>query len=208
MSWTILSILLSLSVTNDSPKDTLTIQITNDVIVLNEDSTMISVSLVISNETENDWLFYGLNFSDVAHAFDTQEGYCDGTSGAGTTGFIFNENDDQVFAEISVSAPADIDYKPISLDMVQAKIEEGRKKYAHSKWVVKPRESRQIEKVYDLKSYELQKGVYRLFLVYHAGNNTINNVGGLKIITEDQEEHNAQLFQGCIKSNTVKLVVK
>lgn len=185
-----------------------TMRITNEVIVLDRDSSsMVSVSFIISNETEADWLLYGLNFRDVAHAFDFEEGYCNGDIGAGTTGFIFNENNEQVFAEISASPPDSIDYKPIDIGQVQKALDQAKSRYIESKLLIKSGESLRVEKVYNLKKYELEKGIYKLFLIYHAGEYTVENVG-LSNITSDENEYNAQLFQGCVKSNTVKLIVK
>ena len=185
-----------------------TMRITNEVIVLDRDSSnMVSASFIISNETEADWLLYGLNFRDVAHAFDFEEGYCNGDIGAGTTGFIFNENNEQVFAEISASPPDSIDYKPIDIDQVQKALDQAKSRYIESKLLIKSGESLRVEKVYNLKKYELEKGIYKLFLIYHAGEYTVENVG-LSNITSDENQYNAQLFQGCVKSNTVKLIVK
>lgn len=205
MYWTILSTLLGIWMLSDS---SVTMRITNEVIVLDRDSSsMVSVSFIISNETEADWLLYGLNFRDVAHAFDFEEGYCNGDIGAGTTGFIFNENNEQVFAEISASPPDSIDYKPIDIGQVQKALDQAKSRYIESKLLIKSGESLRVEKVYNLKKYELEKGIYKLFLIYHAGEYTVENVG-LSNITSDENEYNAQLFQGCVKSNTVKLIVK
>ncbi|MDH5610651.1 MAG: hypothetical protein OEY56_14325, partial [Cyclobacteriaceae bacterium] len=171
MYWTILSTLLGIWMLSDS---SVTMRITNEVIVLDRDSSnMVSASFIISNETEADWLLYGLNFRDVAHAFDFEEGYCNGDIGAGTTGFIFNENNEQVFAEISASPPDSIDYKPIDIDQVQKALDQAKSRYIESKLLIKSGESLRVEKVYNLKKYELEKGIYKLFLIYHAGEYTV-----------------------------------
>jgi hypothetical protein len=72
--------------------------------------------------------------------------------------------------------------------------------------VLRAQEQVQLATSVDLTDFKLQRGIYSLQVIYYSGKKR-------SIITEDQVKqdlvkHKAKLFQGCLISNPVKLIVK
>jgi hypothetical protein len=59
-----------------------------------------------------------------------------------------------------------------------------------------------------LYKFTLRRGVYYLHVVYYAGKGVAGGIVGQARIDEDQDRYNAKLFQGCVASNKVKLVIQ
>ncbi len=78
--------------------------------------------------------------------------------------------------------------------------------YDKSYITIKGRETLQITIPIKLRQGFLKKGIYSLFMVYYSGVNIPNVINKEKILA-DMKKHKAVVYQGYIKSNTVKFKV-
>ena len=189
-------------------QDSLLLKIENqENLVINDSVKRVKISLTISNATNDNLLLFGSNYNEIAHAFRLESDYCSRNIGAGITGFIFDNDGNQMFSEFSVSPDNDTDYVPVSSEDLDRAINDANSKLVNGKTIVESDNTIQVDKIYDLKNYDLESGQYKIHFIYHVGYRIRDQIDSIKISRIENEFH-VRLFQGCIKSNSINLIVE
>ncbi|NBW39171.1 MAG: hypothetical protein EBR30_29965 [Cytophagia bacterium] len=179
------------------------LSITQDTISIAKDTPVVTLSLNCSNVSGKSFILYEFNGSILMPPYE-QDNFCIKEVAAGLALFIYKESGKQKFPETYISDS--IDYTPMPRERVEFLLRESRVEFAKGTCVFKPSDRRDFKKEIDLTSYQLERGTYYLQLVYFSGEYITNYVDPDQI-AKDKRTHNANVYQGCIKSNQVKLTV-
>lgn len=195
--------LFFLAIFNRSPVDSLSSRLDVDTVFVDVDSQQIVISGTLKNNTNKNFLTYGLDI--FGGGSDTDEYYCDGEGSASQFVFIYDDSGAQKY--ITISSEKGIYDDPVTSEDINAGLSKSRDNMIDSNQVIYPGDSINFVGELDLSSFNLKPGIYDIYVIYSSGK-FLYDFLGVEIINTHQKKLNAQLFQGCIKSNTVKLVVK
>ncbi len=177
------------------------------------DSLVLHFSVEVTNRTDMHHLLYG--FKDLLvplwEVDCSEEKFT-----AGTNVFILDEKGQPQEGKILISlgdpCGGPVDSTEIADRMSNYSLE---KPNADSSRVLLTAGSKKViyvsfEAMYDSPNsdtyYELEPGKYQLYLLYRSGNYLPNIVPREKI-EADMHKYKAQVFQGCVKSNIVSLIL-
>jgi hypothetical protein len=165
----------------------------------------LSVFIGCKNKGESNLILYGLT-SFIMQSMVTEERLCDieKADGAGIGLMIFNHKHERQYPVEKYDGVGDVPKTPEELAELLA---EGRNKYLEGTRVVKAEGEISIERILNLKDFQLGRGTYQLRLIYFTGEGVWSNRIGADRIREDMESFNAKLFQGCAVSNFVEFTV-
>lgn len=183
--------------------DSLTLTISEGIICTSANNPGINFSISLENRFFQDYLAY--NVGIFSEGSDIDSYYCDGKGSAGNYIFLYDSNGKQQYTSISLGKS--IYDNPVTIEDVETIYDENKKLLIDTRIVIKSQSSFEMTKYFNLKRFDLKPGIYDLYVIYASGK-FLYDFLGVDIINTHQQEFNAQLFQGCIKSNTVKLVVK
>jgi len=187
---------------SDNPCFELKIQ--NDIIRVNESSLDIIVTFSGFNCSNESMILYNLN-SQILMPFIEEKEYCKEDVAAGMTFYISNEAGEFIFPEVPL-IPDSIDYKPMPKEKLETLLAQSKIEFAKNTRVFKPHEKIDFKQKIRLQEYQLEKGVYYLHLLYFSGPYITNYVDADQI-AKDKRSYTANVYQGCIKSNEVRLIV-
>lgn len=185
----------------DQGVDNMNLEIIKSEFIISQDDPLLKFDVRIKGDTTCNYLLYAFN-SVLEESVLEEKDYCGGDVTAGNVVFITDTNYNRVYARISMMG-----YKPVTLDTMEVVFQKERQRFREGKILLEQGVNQTYSWSFDLEKFELEKGEYLLFVMYYQGNN-LTNIVPLGMIQEDQEKYNALVFQGCIKSNTVKLIVK
>jgi hypothetical protein len=201
----LLKVLISaITLLNDSYSDSINFHLLDEEIHVKPGGTIISFDLKVKSCSENNYLLYGFN-DDVESAWREEFDYCKKSIVAGLVVFVYDQKMEGVYAVVYISE--DIRYKPITDEQVQQVIAEEKVRFRNSFQIIKPREPVVFGKKVDLRDFRLVPGTYYMKLLYYEGDNIINLVTEEQM-AEDRKKYKAEIFEGCIGSNLIKLIVE
>lgn len=154
--------------------------------------------LSIENKTDSSFILY--NFMLFRNGRKDETFFTNNSIGAGPDLFPKDKNNRwfglELDSKLDRRMKYDLPFTRASIDSI----------YDKSYITIKGRETLQIKVPIKLRQGFLKKGVYSLFIVYYSGVNIPNIIDEEKILA-DMKKHNAIVYQGYIKSNTVKFKV-
>ncbi|MBI3218581.1 MAG: hypothetical protein HYZ44_03645 [Bacteroidetes bacterium] len=180
-------------------------KIQNENIYLNKDSREIVLNFSASNCSSKSLILYNIN-SVVLPPIIHEDEFCKEDVAAGLALYIYNESNEAIFPEMPI-IPDSIDYKPMSKDNLESKLANSRIEFVRSTKIIKPKQKIDFSKTIKLHSYGLEKGTYYIRLIYFSGK-YITNYVDQKYIAQNKTKYEANVFQGCAKSNKIKLIIE
>ena len=168
----------------------------------NSNGKSFSLSFVISNESEDNLLLYGLrNGGPFPAGFPLSQTCSIKNVGTGIAFAIYKTDGKQITPTSRI-----IDYegqRPVTSKVLDSALQKMHKDFVKSKIELKSKEERLFTKEIPLSDYKLQKGKYYFQMVYYTGDNTARNLK-LKQVSENTE---GKLFQGCTISDRIDLII-
>lgn len=98
-------------------------------------------------------------------------------------------------------------YKPFPLDSLKNSFIRSGERIENKKILINVSDTIGFVLSANIKIGELEKGSYSAYLLYYCGKNIFNLFSEEKV-RSDQQSNNAILFQGYIKSNIIKIIIK
>jgi hypothetical protein len=183
--------------------DTLNIEFVRDVIHVKSSERTFDFDVKINNVSNKSFLLYNLR-TEPDQAFIDESFYCNKEIAARPSIIVFDEQMKPIYAHPKI--PKDINYKPITDPMLKKLIETEKTKFRTALQVVPAGSSAIVSITGNLNELHLESGKYFIKLIYASGSNNLNMVSR-DHVDEDQKKYKATMFQGCVKSDTVKLIV-
>lgn len=183
--------------------DSIYLIIKQDTLIVDKSSPEICFSIKAKNKSRDRYLMY--SFNKLSEALDSESFYCDGDISAGNSIFLYDSNGKQQY--ITISFNKGIYDEPVAEEDLRRSHERTKQQMVNDLIVLQPDSTTHHNQSFNLEKFKLSPGEYDLYLIYYSGD-LLFDMLGRSAIDEAQKKHNAQLFQGCIKSNAVKLIVK
>lgn len=185
----------------DRGTDNVNLEIIKSEFIISQDDPLLEFDVRINGDTISNYLLYAFN-TVLEESVLEEKDYCGGDVTAGNVVFITDTSYNRIYARISMMG-----YKPVTLDTLEVVFQKEQQRFKEGKILLEQGMNQTSNWRFNLENFELEKGEYLLFVMYYQGSN-LRNIVTPTMIQEDQEKHNASVFQGCIKSNVVKLIVK
>lgn len=195
---TILSLAMGLQT-----EDSIRLTIKQDTLVVDKSSPQISFSMTVENKFKDKFLMY--SFKKLSEALDGDSFYCDGDISSGNSVFLYDSKGKQQY--ITISFNKGIYDEPVTEEDLRRNHERIKQQVVKDLIVLQPDSTTQYDQTFNLENFKLSLGEYDLYLIYYSGN-LLFDMLGRSVIEEAQKRYSAQVFKGCIKSNTVKIIVE
>lgn len=181
----------------------LDLRIHNDVLKIDKINSDVILEFGILNCSNENIIAYGINGQITRMIIEND--FCHEDVAAGLTFYLYNEAGEAFFPEVPL-IPDSIDYKPMPKEKLQALMEQSKVEFVKNTRVFSPQRRIEFKQKIRLQDCQLEKGVYYLQVLYFSGN-YITNYVTVEQIDKDKRVHKASVYQGCLKSNKVKLIV-
>jgi hypothetical protein len=166
-------------------------------------TTCADINFRIENSSDENYMLY--NFKRFFQFGELEDSvYCDGFRVAGKCIFVYAESNKQLLSASFL--PDSIHWKPMPLEKVLNRHELSKIWFRNTKLVIRSRESLKFSYNIDFREFDLLPGIYTIKILYYQQN--ILNYITENQIEEDQEKFDAEMFKGCLWSNSVKLIVE
>jgi hypothetical protein len=177
-------------------------EIIDDMVNLKRDQKSFDLNIKVSNDTKTNYLFY--NFRTVEPGFLRQQNCADGSSfGARTMISIKNLRGKTV----PISAIDINDGQPVTEDSLSKVLADMHNIWINNKIVLRAHDSKVITIHINIGLFKLTKGKYSFHIFYRAGT-FVQEFLGKSQVAMDTKNENANLFLGCLTSNTIKLIIE
>jgi len=183
------------------PKDSVLIKVIQDPAASRNHQVCLSITIL--NTSNQRFLLY--SFKKLSEAMDNDAFYCDGDISAVNAVFLFDSEGLQKY--ITLSFNRGVNDVPLSAGDLRRKHEDIKKQIVNDRIVLQPHSEARYNLMIDLQQFKLKAGEYDLYLIYASGS-LINEILGRSLILREQADEDAILFQGCIKSNRIKVQVE
>jgi hypothetical protein len=167
----------------------------------------IQISVRIKNNTDTAYLFFAFEWLSEAIADESFYTEDDNVTSANEVIILDSENQQVFPTNFTISPPDGEEFKPFSLDTLEASFSETGKKYVKKMLYLPANSKRDVSLTLSFKYHDLKPGSYDLYLLYYSGKNLYNLVPEEKV-RQQEEEYDAKEFRGWIKSNKVELIIK
>lgn len=205
------SMLILLGVDEACKRDSLSITFQNQVVSIQRNSPELRVVGKLTNLSKTNLLFYAFQKSSILDSSVDSIFFNDimATGGAGTVLIVLDKhsNRQEIHPEICVDCATDESYKaraPVTLSDIK---ENASEMYRKTSQVVKSGQTSFVTLTTSLNGVFLEKGEYKLYLVYYCGKE-LYDVVDAETVRKDEVRLGAKVFSGHIKSDTITLIVE
>lgn len=174
-------------------------------IVLSTTQSRISLNVALVNRTGKSFLLYG--FKKIEDAITGENFYTsDDDITVGNALFIIDDKGKRI--KLGIIDPLEVEhYKPLTIDSLKTHFINSGESIQGNRILIKSIDSVNFMLSAKIRSGRLERGIYNAYLIYYCGKNIVNLVDAATI-KSDEKKSGAILFQGYVKSNTIKLVVQ
>ncbi len=202
--YSLLVVVQSCIPSKDNEQKTLELKIVNSKIVVSKRKPNAVVTVYVRNNSVINLLMYNFMTAEGDY-LSLLDDYMGGNCTSGMSFFILDEKDKGITPlDMFVD---DILGPPITIDTLRNVLNRISESFVRNTLLVHSHSEIKIDIELDFSDFELNKGEYKLFLLYYSGKN-LYNVVPEKTVKSDEKKYNAKEFRGWIKSNTVKLIVE
>ncbi|MCF6351577.1 MAG: hypothetical protein L3J06_01065 [Cyclobacteriaceae bacterium] len=194
---------LSCSSSLESNEGLVSVEILSPNLEIRKNDMALNISIQVKNDSEHSLLLY--NFQEFEAALLSEDDYSNGRCTAGNAIFILDKFNSPL--DVYTSVPNEIDWTPITVDTLLNVISRLSKSFGGNAIVLKKNSRQDLNVQLDLTGYELREGEYQLYLIYYTGKN-LPNIVEKPQQKADEEKYKTEVFNGWVKSNTVKLIVE
>ncbi|NBP70776.1 MAG: hypothetical protein EBR30_29665 [Cytophagia bacterium] len=163
----------------------------------------VDVGIRITNNSKKNFLLYNFR-TEPDQAFFEESFYCNEEIAARPSIIIYDHNMEQIHSRPRI--PAEINYKPITEEIIEEVISMEKSKFRNALQVVSAKSSVEIPLTVNLNQFPLEPGSYFMKLVYSSGTYSFNMIGQDQV-DDDKSKYDSDMFSGCVSSNMIKLVV-
>ncbi len=185
--------------------DTLKFNISKPKVGLNGNTKNLLIHVKLENSLNQALLLYAFKLTQEAKRPSID--YQNDQGSSGTILVISDQDDQQIIPEVIIDFHKDLDEEPVTKEVIQRLLIEKQNEFVSKKVVLKEYSKVEMDVSIDLEYHDLKPGTYSIYLIYHSGK-ALKNVVSDSVIKADLMECQAELFQGWMKSNTVRLVVE
>jgi hypothetical protein len=157
-----------------------------------------NLKLLLSNKTDTSFILY--SFKIMRNGGPDQEYF---KQGMGTNLFPSDQLNRYIKFEMDSKLDRTLKYG-LSMNYNRDTIDNV---FTKSLVVIKARSTQEINIPVKLRGGFLKKGIYSLFMIYSCGVNILPYGVKENIMRKDKQKHKALVYQGYVKSNSVKLKV-
>lgn len=180
------------------------LKIHNDVLKIDKINSEVILEYSVLNCSHESLIAYGINGQITRTVIEENE-YCSEDVAAGMIFYLYNEANEIFFPEVPL-IPDSIDYKPMPQERLKALMHQSKIEFAKNTRAFKPQQRIEFKQKIRLEDCQLKKGTYYFQVLYFSGKHITNYVTQEQI-DKDKRTYKASIYQGCVKSNKVKLVV-
>lgn len=135
-----------------------------------------------------------------------EENFCNPDEAAAIAIFVYKKNGVSVLP-VRPLIPDSLAYKPMTRASIDKAMDRSSRNFRHNSKLVSRDQSISFAKEVNLKDYHLVPGTYTLQIIYFSGEFVTNYFDPIEL-AKLQKESKSLIFQGCVKSNQVKLIVR
>lgn len=183
-------------------------------------SSNFEITVELNNFSERNFILYA--FKRILDTALSDSLLCVERPGAGNAIFITDNEGNRMPEEFTIEMHGD-DYlqNPVTEDSLYRVFKEIRSEYMDGKEVLKAGEKKRVKLKVNLRSHpsidQLTPGEYLMYFIYYAGDDLTKTIEGSPtevslideaVIKADQKKNKAIVFNGCVRSNKVKLIVE
>lgn len=180
-------------------------EVSNDIIYLEPGNKRLTIKSKIINRSTKNVVLYNFQGEIIMPPFEEKE-LCGEKVAASRMIFVYDEEMNQIFPGNFVLIPDSLDYSPMPKERVIDIIDISRRKFIASSIILEANQSIANLINIDLNDYDIRKGIYYVQLAYASGKYVSNFVTDIDV--EDNLKNNREVFNGCVRANRVKVVVK
>jgi hypothetical protein len=180
------------------------LKIHNDILKIDKINSEVILEYSVLNCSNESLIAYGINGQITRTVIEENE-YCNEDVAAGVVFYLYNEANKIFFPEVPL-IPDSIDYKPMPQERLEALMHQSKIEFTKNTKVFKPQQRIEFKQKVRLEDCQLEKGTYYFQILYFSGKHITNYVTSEQI-AKDKRTHKAGIYQGCVKSDKVKLVV-
>lgn len=196
----ILVLICQCGCTQDYFSNSISLKINEDSLRCVEPCNTTTITMTISNSSDEDILVYGLMKGGPGPAFYDLSGLCDvKRTGTGMQFVLYRADGTQKMARFEISDR--IGQRPVGKRMLDSTLHQMKVDFLKSAIILKKHEERTFIKQVPLHNFNLQNGLYYLQLCYYCGEKTAETLD-----LSEVRRSGAKLFQGCANSERVPLV--
>lgn len=178
------------------------LKVLDSIVCIKKNQTSVNVKVDVTNCSDKAVMFFDL-LGTVTSSLLKEEIICGKKIHAGAELFIFKN--------LKIIFPTPKDYQSGDVDFDMDTLTKLNEKFAlmfrNNTRIIAPHKQLEFEWKIDLKDYLLSSGEYDFYVIYFAGERSIDFVDP-DLIAKQLTDSNASIFQGCIKSNKVRLIVE
>lgn len=183
---------------------TMELQILEDEVITKVDSLNVKVTSKFINLSRVNYLLYNAKAADPSYGrLEDCEDSTSADFGSRIAYGVLNSKGEIMESYHSIRD----DGTRVAADSLKSFLTHSRNKWIKDKIVLNSNQSRTVIHSFSLQGFELKKGKYFIYLFYREGL-FVQEYLGEERIGLDEEESNARLFLGCIKSNPIPLIVE
>ena len=187
---------------------------------IKKDSLYFEITFELDNPSDRSFILYA--FKRISDTALSDSLLCIERPGAGNALFISDNEGKRMPEEFTIEMHGD-DYlkNPVTEDSLNNIFKKIRSEYMDQKEVLKSGEKKNVKLKIDLKSHpsidQLVSGEYLVYFIYYAGDDLTKTVEESPakasfldeaLIKEDLKKYKADVFNGWVRSNQVKLIVE
>lgn len=180
------------------------LQILEDKLVTKKDSLIVRATSNFTNSSPVNYLLYNAKAAEPSYKrFENCEDSAGANFGSRIAYTVLNSKGEIMKSHFTI---ADNETR-VTADSLQLVLSQSRNDWINNRIILKSNQSQIVNHSFRLEGLELEKGKYFIYLFYREGSFLKEHLGEERI-KQDEKDSNARLFLGCIKSNTVSLIVE
>jgi hypothetical protein len=177
------------------------LKVLDSIVHIKKSQTSVNIKVSLTNCSDEAIMLFDL-LGDVTSSLLKEDIICGKKIHAGAELFLFKDS--------NTISPRPEDYESGNVDFNMDTLMKLNNRFAsmfrNNTKIIAPHKQLIFEWKTNLKDYLLPSGEYDFYIVYYAGERSIDFVDPDQI-SKQLKDNNARIFQGCIKSNKVRLIV-
>ena len=175
---------------------------------LTRENFTLELAVELTNSTNHNFILYG--FKRIMYPFMDDSTLCAQRPGAGNAIFITDSLGNRMPQEFTLDIAGDYHYQAVTEETLLNVFAKIRTEYLHGKVMLQAKERKRVILKVDGTLHEpieqLPPGKYLMYFVFYSGND-LKKIVDDTVMEADIKKHDAKVFDGWVKSNTITLRV-